>query len=235
MRDIRQQIAIDGPAASGKSTVARRVAVALDGWYVNTGHMYRALTWLAIEAGIDPASEADRLGEILTDTAMGFRPGDDHELTLLLNGDPVTDEQVRRPDVTARVSYVAREPVVREWLRDRQRASREHGLIVMEGRDIGTVIFPDARHKFFLTATPRERARRRLEQEGENLEGATLDSVAAEIAERDRLDSTRAIAPLRPADDAEQVDTTGMTIAQVVDHICRRVREHWHAAGEAGL
>ena len=144
---------------------------------------------------------------------------------LLVNDKPVDRGGIRSPEVARVVSFVARIPAVRDWLRERQRETRVLGTIVMEGRDIGTVIFPEARCKFFLTASPLERARRRLAQAGEVAEGATLEAVAAEIAERDRIDSTRDVAPLRPAEDALFIDTDTLTAAEVADRIAARVEE----------
>ena len=132
--------------------------------------------------------------------------------------------KLRSPEVAAFVSPVAALPVVRDYLKELQRDSVKLGLIVMEGRDIGTVIFPDAKFKFFLTATPEERARRRLAQAGETFDGATLESVARDIAERDRIDSSRAVAPLKPATDAEIVDTSNMTIDEVINYLAGRIK-----------
>jgi cytidylate kinase len=212
------QIAIDGPAASGKSTIARRLARRLSALYINTGEMYRALTLAVRRRGLDPDRQPDAVAAVLaaTDLRYEFRAG---ALALTLDGRPVAEAEVRQPEVTAWVSQVARLPSVRAWMADRQRACAKLGRVVAEGRDIGTVIFPDARWKFFLTASAEERARRRLAQPGEAPPGATLASIAAEIAERDRLDSTRAVAPLKPAADAQIVDTTGLTIEQVLDRL----------------
>ncbi|MFA4943723.1 MAG: (d)CMP kinase [Lentisphaeria bacterium] len=216
-------IAIDGPAASGKSTVARLVAARLGGIYVNTGDMYRAVTWVAQSAGIRPAEEPAGVAALLAglDLHYGLRAG---EPVLLLKGEPVPQAAIRAPAVAADVSHVAKIPAVREWLLGRQRETRRLGLVVMEGRDIGTVVFPDAPFKFFVTAAPEVRARRRLLQAGETADGATVASVAAEIAERDRLDSTRAVAPLRPAADAVVIDTDALTAAAVAERIAACVR-----------
>ena len=132
--------------------------------------------------------------------------------------------KIRAPEVASFVSPVAALPNVRAWLLDKQREFARLGRIVMEGRDIGTVIFPDARYKFFLTATPEERAKRRIAQNGETPDGATVESVAKAIAERDMLDSSRETAPLKKADDAILIDTSGMSIEQVIEQILRHIQ-----------
>ncbi len=218
-------IAIDGPAASGKSTIANRVAQFLGIPYINTGNMYRAITWHVQQAGI-PIDDQNisRIKSLLEQTTLEYRKGGHGVYELYLNGLPVGNA-IRSPEVTAQVSPIAAMPEVRAWLLQKQRDYTALGLIVMEGRDIGTVIFPDAKYKFFLTASPEARARRRLAQGGETPANATVMSVAAEIAERDRIDSTRAVAPLRQAADAVLVDSTDMTIEQVLAAITGRV-EH---------
>ena len=218
-----RQIAIDGPAASGKSTVARLVAAALGGYYVNTGDMYRAVTWAALQRGIDPADEPERVAELLADLDLRYVAAGPDRLQLVLNGVDVAQKDIRAVAVTERVSAVARIPQVRDWMRDRQRECCRLGTVVMEGRDIGTVILPHASHKFFLTASPMERARRRLAQSGEVAPDATLEDVAAAIAERDRIDSTREVAPLKPAADAVTICTDGMTPQHVCDAIVKRI------------
>jgi cytidylate kinase len=162
---------------------------------------------------------------MLPDLDLDAVTGADGRFVLRLNGRPIPPEELRAPRVTAGVSYVARVPEVREWMAERQRAMAALGDIVMEGRDIGTVIFPEARFKFFLTASAETRARRRLAQAGESEPGATVESVAREIRERDRIDSTRALAPLRPAEDAVTVDTSDLDIDQVVDRLWSRIQE----------
>ena len=214
-----QQIAIDGPAASGKSTVAKRVAEKLDGFYVNTGDMYRALTLLCIEAEIDVEDE-DAVGAMVDKTEIHYVLDDTRDLSLIVNDAPADIGKIRSPEVVKYVSQVAKIPVVRTWMVESQRHSAELGLIIMEGRDIGTVVFPDAEFKFFVTATPEERARRRLAQPGEIVDGATLAVVAEEIARRDKMDSERKVAPLKAADDAVYVDTTEMSIDEVVAKVC---------------
>ena len=220
----QQVIAIDGPAASGKSTIAALLAAELHIPYINTGNMYRAITMYALDSGIDLETECtDKVFSPLLDTLkLDYIQTASGDYELQVNG-IFPGPKLRSPEVAAFVSPVAALSFVRDWLKKLQHDSAKLGLIVMEGRDIGTVIFPDAAFKFFLTATPEERARRRLAQAGETFDGATLESVARDIAERDRIDSSRAVAPLKPAADAEIVDTTSMTIKEVINYLARRV------------
>ena len=209
-------IAIDGPAASGKSSAAKAVSERLGAPYVNTGNMYRAVTLAAMRKGSEP-SNPELLREVLNSIELEYVERDE-KLKLFLDGEDV-EAAIRTPEVAANVSAVAAVPEVREWLVARQREFADLGMIVMEGRDIGTVVFPNAKFKFFLTASPEERARRRLEQSGETFDGATLETVATEIAERDRMDSTRKTAPLRKAEDAVLIDSSDKSLEQVVDAI----------------
>ena len=218
-------IAIDGPAASGKSSAAEAVALALNIPCVNTGSMFRAVTRAAQEAGILTAQDCteDKLNPVIARLQMSYKRRDDGVFDLEVNG-VFPGAALRSPGIASLVSPVAAVGCVRTFLKKLQRSFAGRGMMVMEGRDIGTEIFPDARWKFFLTASPEERARRRLAQAGENVSGATLEEVAKAIAERDKIDSERAIAPLRPAPDAEIIDTTGMTLDEVVRHILSEVQ-----------
>ncbi len=217
-------IAIDGPAASGKSTIAGLVADRLGIPYINTGNMYRAVTFYALQQGIDlsECSEA-RLSPVLKQIKLDYVKAASGRYEIMLNGE-FPGAKIRTPEVASFVSPVAALPNVRAWLIDQQREFSRLGRIVMEGRDIGTVIFPDAKYKFFLTATPEERAKRRLAQDGEAPDGATVESIAKAIAERDMLDSTRKTAPLKKADDAILIDTSGMSIEQVIEQILRYIK-----------
>jgi len=217
--DLSYQVAIDGPAAAGKSTAARLLAEKLGGFYVNTGDMYRALAWAARENGIDPEKNPEALTALLPGWELRYRLLDDRTLQLFFNGQPISQDKLRAPEVTAIVSQVARIPEVREWMLERQRECSSLGVIIMDGRDIGTVILPQAKFKFFITASPMERARRRLAQSGEVAAGATLAKVAAEIEARDHIDSTRETAPLKPAPDAITLVTDGMNQEQVANHL----------------
>ena len=222
-------IAIDGPAASGKSSVASALSQRLHIPYINTGNMYRAITWKALQNGIKlSASHAeDSIMAILSQTELNYSQGENGEFVLLLDGEQ-HDREIRAPEVAEVVSLVAAMPLVRHWLLELQRRMTSFGLLVMEGRDIGTVIFPDAKFKFFITASPEIRAERRLKQSGETFDGATLASIARSIAERDHIDSTRAVAPLQQAEDAVLIDTTNLSIAEVVAKIIGiiKVAEH---------
>jgi len=219
----RIQVAIDGPAASGKSTAARGVAQRLGGFYINTGDMYRAVTWQALERGLDIEHDPAAVAAMLPALEIRYRLDGSGVPVLHVNGAPAPQSEIRHPRVAAQVSHVSAIPEVREWMVQRQRETAELGLIVMEGRDIGTVIFPRATVKFFLTASPEVRARRRLAQPGETPPGATVESVAADIARRDRIDSTRAVAPLRPAADAILIDSSDFTIEQTLDCMVKHI------------
>lgn len=220
-------IAIDGPAASGKSTIANAIAERLKIPYINTGNMYRAVTWYAVRHGIAAGNLTDEaLKPVLDTLTLEYVPGDSGKYEIRVNGE-FPGEQLRAPEITSLSSPLSAVPAVRAYLLERQREFAKPGLMVMEGRDIGTVIFPNARYKFFLSASPEERARRRLSQNGEVIDGATLESVAKEIAQRDLQDSTRAIAPLKQAEDAVAVDSTGLEIPQVVNLILDRIRSHY--------
>ena len=224
-KELKEQITIDGPAASGKSTLAKKVAKALDAYFINTGDMYRTLTWAALERGIDINREQSKIVDLLTKVNIRYVADHEKNLTLTCEGVQVKPEVIRAPHVTEKVSFVASIPAVREWLVARQRESAELGLLVMEGRDIGTVVFPEAHYKFFVTASPEVRAMRRLAQDGEVPEGTTVEKVAQGIAKRDELDSNRAISPLKQADDAVFVDTSKLSVDDATDKIVQHVKK----------
>lgn len=202
-------VAIDGPAASGKSTVARLVARRLGFVYVNTGAMYRAVTWLALRHGIDPADSA-AVGALLESAPMEFAVAG-NESTILMDGiDPAPF--LNDPDVAANVAAIAAIPKVREVLVARQREFARNCDLVMEGRDIGSVVFPETPHKAYIDASEEVRAQRRAAQ-------GFHDNLAA----RDKTDSSRATAPLRIAEGAEVIDSTCLTIEGVVEEVIRRL------------
>lgn len=218
-------IAIDGPAGAGKSTVTRLVAEQLELLFLDTGAMYRAIAYLVLENEIDPRDEV-AVAELVSSATIELIPPQDptQPVTVLANGLDVT-QAIRTPTVTKQVSVIAAQGEVRQALVKQQQRLGENGGLVAEGRDIGTHVFPDADLKIFLTATPGERARRRardLQAQGETL--INLEQLEAEISERDRLDSTRAIAPLTKAVDAVELITDGLTIDQVVAEIIRIYR-----------
>jgi cytidylate kinase len=207
-------IAIDGPAGAGKSTVAREVARALGLAYLDTGAMYRAVTLAALERGIDPA-DGEACGALASELDLTFDAGG----RIHLDGRP-GEPAIRSSEVSRSVSTVSAHPAVRRAIVSAQRALAARQSLVAEGRDTTTVVFPAADHKFFLTASESERARRRERELGEEHR-----VVQGEIERRDRLDSTRAHSPLVRAPDAELVDTDGLGVAQVVERILELVRE----------
>lgn len=222
-------IAIDGPSASGKSSTARAVAEALGFAHLDSGSLYRGVTLVALRevgrrgrgslGGLDPETilrAAEDRGLMLQPDGAGF--------AAYLEGEPV-DTEIRSADVTAEVSAISAIPVVREWINARVRSLVRAGQdVVVDGRDIGTVVFPDADLKIFLTASPQARAGRRISQRGAAVEPEGLDAETAALAARDRADSTRAVAPLRPAEDAIHLDTTGMSFTEQVQFIVERAR-----------
>ncbi len=219
-------VAIDGPAGAGKSTVARDLARRLGYVYVDTGAMYRVVGLLAREARVDPA-DARRLGEIARDVDLRFEVRPDGGQSVLADGRDVT-RAIRGQEIGQWASRVSAQGPVRERLVALQRKLGSEGGVVLEGRDIGTVVFPDAELKFFLDASTEERGARRWRELGSRGEAAALDDIVADIEERDRRDQSRAHSPLRPADDAERVDTTGRTAEQVLEHLVARCRARLH-------
>lgn len=213
-------IAIDGPSGSGKTTLGRMLARALNLLYIDTGSMYRAVALAVIEADIDPAN-AGRVTELANRLDINLE-GDPESLSILLEGRDVTD-QIRTEGVSAMSSIVSSIPGVRRAMVERQRAMGRRGA-VLNGRDIGTVVFPEADVKFFLTAVPEERAERRFREDQSSSSGAgTLARTLAEMIERDRRDSTRADSPLRAADDAIVIDSTGKSIEQVFQEMMGKI------------
>lgn len=216
------RIAIDGPAAAGKSTIAKLVAEKLGYTYIDTGAMYRALTYKAIGAGID-LDKAAEVEALLPGTEIVLKAGADGQ-TVWLDGSDVSTE-IRTAPVTNGVSAVSAHAGVRTYMVDAQRRMAEEGGVVMDGRDIGTAVLPDAELKVFMTASVEERARRR---HAENLRrgfDSSLEQLAGEIALRDKKDSERKVSPLVQAGDAVLLDTTALSINEAADAILELVRE----------
>jgi cytidylate kinase len=219
-------IALDGPAASGKSTVGEKLAEHLGYLFFDTGVMYRAITLAAIEAGISVEDEqaCTRLAE---ETQIDVRPpskSDGRPNDILIDGEDKTWE-IRTPKVDAHVSVVSTYPGVRRALTEKQREIGRRGKVVMVGRDIGTVVMPDSRLKIFLDASMKERARRRFQERLSRGEVADYQQVLEILRQRDEIDSNRDVAPLRPADDAVVIDSEKMTVLQVLEEILKLVVE----------
>lgn len=213
-------VAIDGPAGAGKSTVARRVADALGYRLVDTGALYRVVAYEALRRDL-PLDDGEAVAEVARELEFRYevREGDE---VLCFDGRTAGDE-IRTPEVSDATSRVSSLPEVREALLDVQRKLGRRGPSVLEGRDIGTVVFPDAEAKIFLTASPEERARRRLEDLEADSDPPDYHEVLADIRERDRRDRNRDNAPLKRADDAVVVDSTDLDIDEVVDRILEAV------------
>lgn len=223
MSEATQIVAIDGPAGAGKSTVARNVAEALGFAYLDTGAMYRAATWRAMHHRVDlddPSALADSTQAMQLDMRE-----EEGVLRVFVDGEEVT-RAIRTPEVTRLIYKLDQNPEVRRRLVEVQRQFGEGQPTVAEGRDIGTVVFPKARCKIYLEADLEERARRRARQLGENGIEADVAKLAEEIHERDEKSKMRADSPLRQAEDAVLVDTTGMSPAQVVQTLVDLAREH---------
>ena len=219
----RRSIAIDGPAGAGKSTLARALARELGYLYVDTGAIYRTVALQAKRAGVDPADPA-QVTPILADLDIGMDYGADGVQHMYLSGEDVTDA-IRINEISALASQVAAQPAVRAFLLDYQRRLAQERDVVMDGRDIGTVVLPNAGVKIFLTADARARARRRcleLEQRGQQ---ADLEQVLADIQRRDQQDRERAVAPLRQAEDAVLLDTTSLGLQESLEALVQTVRE----------
>lgn len=207
-------VAIDGPASSGKSTVAKQLAQRMNATYVDTGAMYRAITWLVLQKGID-ITNMDALENIITDANIQFCWQDGVQHIAVQGRDITTD--IREADVTAMVSEVSAVPLVRERLVTLQQAMAKGTSVVMDGRDIGTVVLPNASYKFFLVASPRVRAERRyLENKERGILTESIEELEAAIIRRDTYDSTRTHSPLRKADDAMEIDTSELSIEEVI-------------------
>ena len=213
-------IAIDGPAASGKSTIGKRLADTLDYLFFDTGVMYRAITWLALQRGLDVRDEAaiTTLANSVPIDVLPPSQADGRACDVVVEGQDITWE-TRRPEVDANVSVVSAYAGVRRALSAQQRRIGQRGRVVMVGRDIGTVVLPDADLKIYLDASAEERARRRYDEIIARGEQADYDEILAKVINRDRIDSTRDVAPLKAADDAVIVDSDHLNAEEVYQHI----------------
>jgi CMP/dCMP kinase len=220
--DKKISIAIDGPAAAGKSTVAKIIAKELSYIYVDTGAMYRALTYKALQLSLDLESE-EQLLDALQNANIELRPSENGQLVFIDNKD--VTEKIREHDVTNSVSIVSKHRKVREDMVRRQQSFGKSGGVVMDGRDIGTHVLPDAEVKIFLLASVDERAERRHQENLSKGYQSDLEQLKLEIAQRDKLDSEREVAPLRKAEDAIEIDTTSLGIEEVVAKIMDVVKE----------
>jgi cytidylate kinase len=221
MSEQQNIVTIDGPAGVGKSSVSRKVAAATGFTYLDTGAMYRGVGWYLRRQGVDLADSA-AIVDRLADLKLQLLPAADEnsDVGVVINGTDVT-EAIRTPEMAMVASQVSALPEVRELLTTIQRSYGEKGGVVAEGRDTGTVVFPGAAYKFYLDAEPEERARRRHAQLLARGVAADFNQILTMTLERDKNDSERAIAPLKKADDAHRIDTTEITVQQVVDGILR--------------
>ncbi|MDN7241124.1 (d)CMP kinase [Planococcus sp. N028] len=216
------QIAIDGPAAAGKSTIAKIVAEQLGYIYIDTGAMYRAITLKALQEGINMASN-EEAGALLKKTEIDLQPSENGQL-VFLDKKNVTEE-IRSQNVTKAVSEMAAHSSVREHMVELQQQLSESRGVVMDGRDIGTHVLPNAELKVFMSASVEERARRRFEDNTNRGFHVPVEELQEEIAQRDKMDSEREVSPLKKADDAIYMDTTSLTIKQAADEILRLAKE----------
>jgi len=221
-------VAIDGPSGAGKSTVAREVARRMGLLYLDTGALYRAVGYKAGREGVDP-DDPDAMADLCRRIGVSVFQGPLGETRVRVDGEDVTGA-IRTQAVAALASAVSAQPCVRERLLGLQREAGARGGVVLDGRDIGTVVFPDADLKVFMDASPEVRAARRRDELAAKGAEADYDRILAEVRERDAADRNRAVAPLAEAPDAVRVDTTGMTLEAVIEHVCDLVRQ---AAGAA--
>ncbi|HJG47547.1 MAG TPA: (d)CMP kinase [Facklamia tabacinasalis] len=218
------QIAIDGPSSSGKSTVAQAIAKKLDIIYIDTGAMYRAVTLAVLQDSIE-VSDAERVKKILPTLDLTFKRSDEGIQEMYLNRQNVSRE-IRSDEVTANVSEISAYPFVREKLVEDQRNMASTHSVVMDGRDIGTVVLPDAEYKFFLNASAKVRAKRRFDENVEKgLSNQTLEEIEKSIIARDHYDSNREHSPLKKADDAIELETDLLSVEQVVNTIIDHIEK----------
>lgn len=210
-------IAVDGPAGAGKSTISKLIAKKLNINYIDTGAMYRAVTYKCLSEGVDVKNEAAVI-EVAKRTDIDFR---DNNIYL---DSKVVNEEIRTREVSANVSDVAKIREVRYLMVDVQREIGTRNDVILDGRDIGSYVFPNADYKFFLVATPEERGRRRYKELCEKGFEGTLEEIIKDIEKRDEIDSNREFAPLKKADDAIEIDTTGLGIDEVVETVVSKIK-----------
>lgn len=227
MVERKDIVTIDGPSGAGKSTISKLLAAELHYTYLDTGAMYRVVGLQVERSGFDLEAEngREKLVQLLATLEMTMAPGEEgQETRVFLHGEDVSDA-IRTPEMAMVASRVSAEPEVRKKLTEMQRAIGQNGAIVAEGRDMGTIVFPEARFKFFLDATPAERAKRRQQQLMEQGKRVEYGELLTQIQKRDRDDSSRALAPLKPAPDAVVIDSSEMSIDEVVSFMLKTVHE----------
>ncbi len=227
MAEQKNIITIDGPSGAGKSTISKLLAARLHYTYLDTGAMYRVVGLQVERAGLDLEAEGAReaLVQLLAGLDMTLAPGEEgKETRAFLNGEDVSDA-IRTPEMAMVASRVSAQAEVRKKLTEMQRTIGKDGAIVAEGRDMGTIVFPDAMHKFFLDASPEERAQRRQKQLAENGQKVEFQEILTQIQKRDRDDSGRSLAPLQPAEDAVIIDSSEMSIDEVVSFMLAAVNK----------
>ena len=227
MSEKKNIVTIDGPSGAGKSTISKLLATRLHYTYLDTGAMYRVVGLQVERAGLDLEAEGARedLVLLLAGLDMTLAPGEEGKDTrAFLNGEDVSDA-IRTPEMAMVASRVSAQAEVRKKLTERQRTIGKNGAIVAEGRDMGTIVFPDAIHKFFLDASPEERAQRRQKQLAENGQKVEFQEILTQIQKRDRDDSGRSLAPLQPAEDAVIIDSSEMSIDEVVSFMLAAINK----------
>ncbi len=217
------KIAIDGPAGAGKSTIAKAAAAQMNLVYIDTGAMFRAIGLAAVRAGLDPNTDVEKITDMLPSLKIDISHGENGQ-EIFLNGENVSTE-IRLPEISVAASDVSKIPAVRQKLLELQRSIAEKTDVIMDGRDIGTVVLPNAELKIFLTASVDERAMRRYKELQEKGTECSFDEVKRDMEYRDKNDSQREIAPLKPAEDSVIIDTTGKTLQESVDLIIGKIRE----------
>ena len=227
MAEGKNIITIDGPSGAGKSTISKLLALKLGYTYLDTGAMYRVVGLQVERSGLDIEAEgaSEKLEQLLAGLDLALAPGEEGQETRAFLGGEDVSNAIRTPEMGMVASRVSAEPEVRKKLTEMQRTIGNNGEIVAEGRDMGTIVFPDARHKFFLDATSEERALRRQKQLVENGQNVEYQELLAQIQKRDRDDSSRSLAPLKPAEDAVVIDSSEMSIDEVVSFMLAAIKE----------